>query len=47
MHAQLDKDVPEALAAAIVQAGLGLRKLEPVESVLEGNFLKLTGGKSS
>ncbi len=35
---------PEAIAAALVGAGLALKRLEPVEEDLERHFIRLTGG---
>lgn len=37
---------PEALAAAIVESGLGLRRLEPVRSELESVFLQITEARA-
>ena len=42
---ELKKDNREELAQALVQAGLGLRRLERVRLELESIFLELTGGE--
>lgn len=42
---ELLRDEPEALVAALVAAGLGVRRLEPSDNPLESAFLALTGGK--
>jgi ABC-2 type transport system ATP-binding protein len=39
----LSEAAPEAIAKRVVEAGLGLRRMEPVKSELEGTFLRLTG----
>lgn len=39
----LSSDVPEALAAKIIGAGLSLRKLSPIATDLESVFLEITG----
>lgn len=39
----LDDKPPEVFAAAVIEAGLGLRQLEPVKSELESLFIELTG----
>jgi len=41
---ELEADTREELAAALIAAGLGLRKLERVRLELESIFLELTGG---
>lgn len=40
---ELSSDVPEAVAAKIVSAGLALRKIAPVATDLESVFLEITG----
>ena len=40
---QMVRDEPEAVAAAIVQGGFGLRRLESAHNELEGIFLQATG----
>jgi ABC-type multidrug transport system ATPase subunit len=35
---------PEAIARALVGAGVGLRRLQPIEEDLERHFMRLTGG---
>ncbi len=40
----METDVREALAAAVVGAGFGLRALDEAEAALEGVFMGLTGG---
>ena len=46
IRAVLGREEPEALAAAIVGAGLGLKRFEPVKSELEQLFIELTGAAS-
>jgi ABC-2 type transport system ATP-binding protein len=43
VHAELDSDVREAIARAIVNAGLGLHEMRPYTLSLEDIFLALTG----
>lgn len=46
VRVELTEAAPEALAQLVVSGGLGLRRLEPVKSELEGTFLRLTGAKA-
>lgn len=46
VNVALDGVGPEALAKTLVDAGLGLRRLEPVKSELESLFIQLTGEAS-
>lgn len=43
---ELESDTREELAQALIQAGLGLRRLERVRVELESIFLRLTGGET-
>jgi ABC-2 type transport system ATP-binding protein len=47
VHVTLAEDKPEVLARAIVDAGLGLRRLEPMATELESLFLQLTKTRAS
>ena len=42
VRVSLAEDTPEAVARALVQSGLGLRRLEPMSTELEALFLQLT-----
>jgi ABC-2 type transport system ATP-binding protein len=46
LRVDLSQPAPEMLAEALVRAGLGLRRLEPVKSELETTFLQLTGARA-
>ena len=47
VRVELERDAPELVAGAVVGAGLGLRRLEPVETdELEAKFLRLTGARA-
>ena len=43
VNVELKGDTPEALAKALIDGGLGLRRMEPTERHLENIFLRLTG----